>query len=62
MKKLHQNEMRKIRGGDAEEELQCLKGCNRAYVACLPLAAAAVCENNRNACRLRCLGCNPICP
>jgi hypothetical protein len=61
MKKLHRNDMKKIRGGE-DSEITCLRGCFAAYNLCLTYSTVAYCTDYRNRCRWRCLGCNPICP
>jgi hypothetical protein len=62
MKKLQRTEMKKVNGG-VDNELLCLQGCNQSFNACLAFGdSLSFCRAQRNACRLRCLGCNPVCP
>jgi hypothetical protein len=60
MKKLQQNEMKKIKGG-VDDELLCLRTCRQAYTLCISLGGTN-CAAVSNGCRLKCLGCNPVCP
>lgn len=62
MKKLSKTELKKVKGG-VDDDILCLKGCNRNYIACVNAGGDInLCAAGRNKCRLQCLGCNPICP